>query len=257
MTGKNISEDFINPLGNKYQHHMGIKHAQISAYKSIRDERKLIFQSISPITLLKPRVMLAADKGTIHKDITRQVIVATVIGNDGLSSEILVTASGVKDPSAAGAAQYFNNEISKLITPERVSVICTGGASYYTVRERCMIQQLKEFYNFNNKLIFLSDVCHKSKLLFESSLIMWVDHIINTCKNIVSAIQNNSELAKGLFEYSQVVNKTFVSMPTVPETRFAEYTHKQTQSILQNIEILNDFLPDVLENNEYKKNCKI
>ena len=93
MTGKNISEDFINPLGNKYQHHMGIKHAQIAAYKSIRDERKLIFQSISPITLLKLHAMLTANKGTIHKDITRQVIVAKVVGNDGLPSEILITAS--------------------------------------------------------------------------------------------------------------------------------------------------------------------
>ena len=89
-----------------------------------------------------------------------------------------------------------------------------------------MIQQLKEFYNFNNKLIFLSDVCHKSELLFESSLTMWVDHIINTCKNIVPS--KTTELAKGSFENSQVVIKKFVTMPTVQKTRFAEYTHKQS-----------------------------
>ena len=256
MTGKNLSEDFIHPLGNKYQHSIGIQKAQIAAYNSIRDDKKTKFKNISPLTLLPPSVMLAADKGTVHKDVTQQVIVATVVGNDGLPSEILVTASGVTDPSAAGAAQHFNNEVSKLIAPQQVSVICTDGASYYTGKERGMIQRLKKQFNFNNKLIFLSDVCHKAELLFGSSLTMWVDTTLDSCKNIVNAINNNSELSKGLFDYSQVVNKKFVTLPTVPETRFSEYTHKQTKAILLNLEIFNDFLPDVLENEEYKKNSK-
>ena len=43
LIGNNLVQKFINPLGNKYQHKMGIKHAQQACFSTLREKKKQSF----------------------------------------------------------------------------------------------------------------------------------------------------------------------------------------------------------------------
>ena len=93
-------EGFVNPLGNKFQYHHGDTQGQLAVYQHIKKERKKLFSAVSPLTLRSPRSMVAADKGTVRNYFTRQAIVATYIGPDGVAKEILLSARALEANSA-------------------------------------------------------------------------------------------------------------------------------------------------------------
>ena len=254
--GRNVDESFLHPLGNKYQHKMGIQHAQKACFSSLRAEKKLCFDKVSPITQLKPRIMVAADKGTMHNDASRQVIVATSLDDKGLPRETLITASGVTDASAVGTAAHFKKEASEIFNTKNVCAICTDGVSYYTGHKNGMVSLLKKDPDFKSNLVFLPDLCHKTELLFDADPPKWLLDTIANTKIIVSFINSTSVLGQGLTKYSKLSGKDYVIMPTVPETRFTEYLHIRLQSVLKNLDILNDFIPHVIESSEYKNSVR-
>ena len=124
----------------------------------IKRRKKQSFRHISPITQLEPKIMVAADKGTMHKDSSRQVIVATAVGDDGLPYETLITASSVTDASALGTAAHFKKEVSDIFCPKNICAICTDGASYYTGHENGMVALLIKVLDFHEKMVFLPDL---------------------------------------------------------------------------------------------------
>ena len=90
-----------------------------------------------------------------------------------------MAATCVTDSSAFGATEDFKKEIKNYLDPKQVAVICTDGAAYYTGSNNGMIAQLKNDIDFDDKFIYLPDVCHK--------IPSWVLDFINT-KNIVNTI---------------------------------------------------------------------
>ena len=228
LIAKKFEQKFINPLGNKlYEHKMGIKHAHQACFSALREEKKQSFREISPITHLEPKIMVAADKGTMHKDSSRQVIVATAVGDD----ETLITASSVTEASALGTAVHFKKEVSDIFCPKNISAICTDGAAYYTGHENGMVALLKKDLDFHEKMVFLPDLCHKTEILFDFNPPRWLLDALANIKIIAALVNNSSILGQGLVKYSEVSNKNYVTMSFVPETRFTEYIHIQLQSV--------------------------
>ena len=74
----------------------------------------------------------------------------------------------------------------------------TDGASVYTGDKSGMIKRLKEKENFNKKIIYLPDFCHKTERLMKSKTPSWMTETINLSSDLVSFVKLHVKIGEKL-----------------------------------------------------------
>ena len=192
--------------------------------------------------------MLALDKGTVSKDCTRQIIVATTINSDGLSEETFITANKCPKATAEGAVEHLTENAGKLINLQNVAVVCTDGAAYYVGPSHGMMKQLQEHKSYNENILHLNDAAHSAELLMVHTMADWVIETTSKTKNICSNIMEHYyKIHRALAEMSNCCdNLNFTVLQQMVTTRYCEYAHRHFESILRNVKVMAEALPAVL-----------
>ena len=120
-----IPQNSLHPLGNRHQGHTAVKKMLSANSETVENKLKEDYSTELSATKFVPQVTVAADKGTAPKDVTRQVIVATTKGENGMPQEKLLGAPPIMKRDSASTAANLTKTIKKFMNPKQVAYIAT------------------------------------------------------------------------------------------------------------------------------------
>ena len=234
-----------HPLGNQNQSRSALRYIHEANFCSLRDTIKKDLQNVLSSTRSCRQVMISADKGTAPKDITRQVVVATVLDFKGMPKEHFLGAPGAGNGDAQSTAANIKETVSEFVDLKKVAYLATDAAAYYVGEHTGAIKKMKDDPSFGN-LIGLPDFCHKVERLVDKSMPQWVQEALDATKSIGAFVNDHPRVKRAIQEYVAIVgNCKFVVIPNTCDTRFAEYLHRHIDAILTNVKVLIGALPSV------------
>ncbi|XP_047741583.1 uncharacterized protein LOC108668256 [Hyalella azteca] len=246
-----------HPLGNQHHTHTAVQNIMHANYRACAITMKNHFSQIFPATKSTRKFMISCDKGTAPKDVSRQVIVASYIADNGLPKEVLLCVSMLQQGDAMATTNHVKETVALFMEPSSVAFICTDKASVYTEEKGSLIDLLKASDGYH-KLIGLPDFCHKVENLLNRTMPKWVSDTLTMCRSVVAFINDHNIVKNHVHNFINVVRgTTFTAIPNQCDTHFTEYLHYYLDAILKNIHILFQALPVLMNDaNALGENAK-
>ena len=237
--------DQPHPLGNRHQAHNSTKKIHEANLESVQENLRMDLNSNISATKACPQITISADKGTAPKDVTRQAVVATYIGANGLPNEKILGVPQIKKGDAQSTADNLKTTITRFVDPRNVAFITTDSAAYYVGRHSGMIERIKNDSSFGT-VHGLPDFCHKTERLMDSTVPAWVRETLDVTRIIGSFINEHPSIKNQIHEFVNIVEGyVFVDIPTTCDTQFAQYLHLHLDAVLTNIKVLLSALPSI------------
>ena len=238
-------KDTVHPLGNRHQSHTSIKKMLDANFYYVKSALIAEYSNESLAKKNITQVTLSVDKGTAPKDVTRQVVVATAIGCDGLPHEKLLVAPPILKGDAESTTENVITTVKRFINLKQISFVATDSASYYIGKHSGMIERMKKEEECG-KITSLPDFCHKVERLMHHTMPKWVDDVLDSCRSIAYFINEHHTVKNHLHEFINVAfGYEYTVVPTMCETRFAQYLSFHLKVILKNIKLLIAALPSL------------
>ena len=120
------------------------------------------------------------------------------------------------------------------MNPKQVSYIAIDSAAYYVGKNSGMIERIKIEESFGS-----ADFCHKVEMLLQNTMPKWVADTLDSCRSIAAFVNEHSTVKNHLHEYVNIEDVfIFTVIPTMCETRFAQFLNLHLEGILKNIKLL-------------------
>ena len=228
----------VNPIGNRQHSTMALRKLQTAVYEGMVEELKSFLCENTKLNLPR-KFVICADKGTAYNDASRQVVIATYIGRDGMPTESVLGAAAIRDATALGAKNNFKDCVTKFVDPKNVIAISTDGAAVYVGKHRGMYSLLVNDADFSEKLLNLPDVCHRTERWIKNNEPEWLSRTLIASQTLVGLIKQNTKLEEALNKVNaQDIEVKYYELKTLVKTRYAQFTYDHVMSILKNIEVI-------------------
>ena len=263
MISKHTNGDqSISPLGNSGTSHPMCKHIQNACNEAVEENKSEMLSSINTLTDECPRIFISADMGTATMDGHRQSVTLTFINKKAQHEEYVVSVAECRGGDAETALNHVKKELQKVCRTKNVVAGSTDGARAYTGCNEGMFQKLKKDPEFDPRVQFIDDFCHKCERLMVHSKdtlkTKWVPCTINTSTSIVSSLKNCSALTNHILGTEKHVDDApYIAMLRLIETRFSQFSVGHFNSILVNFPTLVEAIPKILAQDDLNPIVKV
>ena len=242
-----VCKNQINPLGNTHHSTKNFNDVITANHMAINLAISNAFSEINPFTMQPLRHAIALDKGTAAHDATRQVIMSTCIVN-GEAEETLISAARIFKKDSSGCLDHLTEACRILLDLLNIVCICTDGEGCYCGDEAGMGRRMESNDEYDPRLLHIRDLCHQLELLFGKNLANFVKNTLADSAKISNHFSSRTNLTQHFYDYNinNDTNKIFTAIYGMSETRYILFSHQHIESILRNLPILREKLPEIL-----------
>ena len=243
-----IPENIPNPIGNRHHSTKNVPDLILANHNASLTQIKEKLNTPSKFTKQIPRLAIAIDKGTAPFDASRQPIVASLVGENGELEEVVLSASRIFDSSSPGIVAHIKDNLKPIVDLRKIATLCTDSASNYTGCNSGTYLRLQVDQDFDPRIIYLPDLCHKMELFLSSVLPPWAKDTLHKSEQIYKNLSSHSILSTKLFTLTNYdKDLKFLPVSGVSETRYVEFMHSHIESILRNMSVFGKYLPLIID----------
>ncbi|XP_018020202.1 uncharacterized protein LOC108676604 [Hyalella azteca] len=234
-----------HPLGNQHQTYFTLQNITLANYEVCATTMKNFFATTFSATRSTRKFMICYGRGTIPMDASRQSTVATYVADNGLPKEVLLDVSMVRHGNMLSTMNHLKKIVASFLDPSSIAFICTDEAAVSSGTNQGLMELLRATDKYNN-LLELPDFYHNLENLLNETMPQWVIDTLSTCRAIGS-FMNNHNVMKQIHRHINVsLGSTFTVSLNQSQSQSAENVQLHLESILNNIQILFEALPELI-----------